>query len=121
MVPNTITGCQEATYLTEMDDNYSLSVDRGPDGVIAVHGDIDVAGGPILEAALLKADGSPVVIDLADVFFIDSSGLRCLLGAGRRARDRGTTVVLRGVGAEVRRLLEITGTTDQFSIEDARG
>ena len=108
--------------MTEMEDNNSLSVDRDSGGVIVVHGDIDVAGGPILEAALLKADdASPVIIDLADVFFIDSSGLRCLLGAGRRARDRGTTVVLRGVGPEVLRLLEITGTTDQFSIEDRHG
>ena len=107
--------------MSEMQDHNSLSVERSPGGVIVVHGDIDVAGGPVLEAALLKADNtSPVVIDVGDVFFIDSSGLRCLLGAGRRARDRGTTVVLRGVGAEVFRLLEITGTTDQFSIEDRR-
>lgn len=107
--------------MTEMDDNNSLSVELGADGVIVVHGDIDVAGGPILEAALVGADTtSPVIIDLGDVFFIDSSGLRCLLGAGRRARERSTTVVLRGVGAEVFRLLEITGTTDQFSIEERR-
>lgn len=108
--------------MTEMDDNHSLRVKRDPDGVIVVHGDIDVAGGPILEAALLKTDGTgPVVIDLDDVFFIDSSGLRCLLGAGRRARERGTNVILRGVGSEVLRLLEITGTTDQFSIEHRNG
>ena len=108
--------------MTEMEDNNALYVDRQPGGVIVVHGDIDVAGGPTLEAALVKADNtSPVIIDLSDVFFIDSSGLRCLLGASRRAGDRGTTVVLRGVGPEVLRLLEITGTTDQFSIEDRRG
>ncbi|MGZ7086230.1 MAG: STAS domain-containing protein, partial [Ilumatobacteraceae bacterium] len=59
-------------------------------------------------------------IDLADVSFIDSSGLRCLLGASRRARDRGTSVVLRHVGNEALRLLQITGTTTQFSIEDGR-
>ena len=108
--------------MTEMEDNHSLSVDRDATGAILVHGDIDVAGGPILEAALLTADGtSPLVIDLGDVYFIDSSGLRCLLGASRRARDRGTTVVLRKVGSEVLRLLQITGTTEQFSIEDRRG
>jgi anti-anti-sigma factor len=105
-----------------MEDNQSLTVDRDHGGVIFVHGDIDVAGGPVLEAALLDGvDTSPLVVDLSDVFFIDSSGLRCLLGASRRAHDRGTGVVLRGVGAEVLRLLEITGTTDQFSIEDRRG
>jgi len=75
-----------------MGNQNSLSVDNGPEGVIMVHGDIDVAGGPILDAAILdrENDGS-VVIDLGDVFFIDSSGLRSLLGASRRARSRGST------------------------------
>jgi anti-anti-sigma factor len=101
-----------------MENHDSLSVDAGPGGEIVVHGDIDVAGGPILEAAILgrESDG-PVIIDLADVFFIDSSGLRSLLGASRRARDRGANVVLRNVRSEVHRLLQITGTTEHFSIE----
>jgi anti-sigma B factor antagonist len=108
--------------LTEMGNQDSLTVDNGPEGVIVVHGDIDVAGGPILEAAILDREGNgAVVIDLADVFFIDSSGLRSLLGASRRARTRGANVVLRHVGSEVLRLLEITGTTEHFSIEPSRG
>ena len=108
--------------MTEMGNQDSLTVDNGPDGVIVVHGDIDVAGGPILDAAIhdREHDG-PVVIDLSDVSFIDSSGLRSLLGASRRARTRGTNVVLRHVGSEVLRLLEITGTTEHFSIETTRG
>jgi len=111
---------QEAT-LTEMGNQDSLTVDNDPSGVIVVHGDIDVAGGPILEAAILAREATgPVVIDLVDVYFIDSSGLRSLLGASRRARERGTAVVLRGVGPEVLRLLQITGTTEHFSIETNR-
>jgi anti-anti-sigma factor len=103
--------------------NYdSLTVEDVPGGVILVHGDIDVAGGPILEQALLRREGKgPIVIDLGDVYFIDSSGLRSLLGASRRARARGTTVVLRHVGAEVLRLLEITGTTSHFTVEIGNG
>ena len=102
-------------------NNDSLTIDDAG-GALVVHGDIDVAGGPVLEAAILEreADG-PVVIDLGDVFFIDSSGLRSLLGASRRAMDRGTKVVLRDVGPEVLRLLQITGTTGHFSIETSRG
>ncbi|MDP9464508.1 MAG: STAS domain-containing protein [Actinomycetota bacterium] len=105
-----------------MEHNHSLTVDNDPGGAIVVHGDIDVAGGPILEAALLERENEgPVVIDLGDVFFMDSAGLRSLLGASRRARDRGTVVVLREVGSELLRLLEITGTTEHFSIENSRG
>ena len=107
--------------MTDMGNYDSLTVENAPGGAIVVHGDIDVAGGPILEAALLRREGEAViVIDLGDVYFIDSSGLRSLLGASRRARGRGASVVLKRVGAEVLRLLEITGTTDNFTIETNR-
>lgn len=100
----------------------SLAVETTPAGILVVRGDIDMAGGPVLEAAMIEREQhGPVVIDLADVFFIDSSGLRSLLGASRRAHERGDVVVLRSVGPEVSRLLEITGTTGQFTIEGTRG
>jgi anti-anti-sigma factor len=88
-------------------------------GTLVVHGDIDIAGGPILEAYIQRfADGQPVVLDLDDVPFIDSSGLRTLLIAAGRDGTDGTTVRLRNVGATVRRMLEITGTAGQFEIEE---
>ena len=102
-------------------DNNSLTVEVGSDGSIVVHGDIDMAGGPILEEVILSRENShQVVIDLADVSFIDSSGLRSLLGASRRAQARKSSVTLRSVGPEVARLLQITGTTDQFVVESSR-
>lgn len=106
--------------MTDSTSNDALTIELA-DGVIIVHGDVDMAGGPVLEAAILQCEHhSPVVIDLADVYFIDSSGLRSLLDASRRARARGTEVVLRSVGAEVTRLLEITGTERQFVVESRR-
>ena len=107
--------------MSEMGNQDSLSVDIDGDGVIIVHGDIDVAGGPILDAAIRERENDgPVVIDLGDVFFIDSSGLRSLLGASRRANERDGTVSLRHVRSEALRLLEITGTTERFTIETGR-
>ena len=116
--------------MTGSTNDESLTIDVDDDGVIIVHGDIDMAGGPVLEAAMLRREdldrdvttgAQPLVIDLDDVSFIDSSGLRSLLGASRRARGRGTDVVLRRVGPEVARLLDITGTTSQFVIGSHRG
>ena len=102
--------------------NESLVVAVDPDGVIVVHGDIDIAGGPVLDAVLVANEtNAPVVIDLSSVSFIDSSGLRSLLSASRRASDRNTTVVLRSVGPEVVRLLQITGTTALFTIDAPTG
>ena len=95
-----------------------LSVDVDTSGAFVVHGDIDIAGGPTLESYVLRSeDGSPIVLDLRDVEFIDSSGLRTLLNATRQAQQHDTVVRLRNVGAAVRRMLEITGTADQFEIE----
>lgn len=107
--------------MTEADRNEPLTIDINSEGTIVVHGDIDIAGGPKLETVILSCEnGAPLVIDLSEVFFIDSSGLRSLLGASRRAHARNTTVILRAVGPEVARLLQITGTTDQFVIESRR-
>jgi anti-anti-sigma factor len=104
--------------MTQMpnDDLMQLHVDD--DGVIVVSGDIDMATGPLLDAAIARTSGDgPIVLDLGGVGFIDSSGLRTLLVASRHAADRHSHVVLRRIGPEVARLLEITGTTAQFTIE----
>lgn len=107
--------------MTDPSAHGTLRVHVTPDGVIVAEGDIDVAGGPVLDAAIveqeaqLPADGA-IVIDLTDVQFIDSSGLRSLLGASRRADERAGTVVLRSPSAAVQRLLEITGTSGQFEV-----
>jgi anti-sigma B factor antagonist len=107
--------------MTQGTNGAAITVEVSDDGVIVVVGDIDMASGPQVDAAILRCeDETPLVIDLAGVAFIDSSGLRCLLGASRRAAGRNTTVVLRFVGPEVSRLLEITGTSEQFVIESNR-
>jgi anti-sigma B factor antagonist len=107
--------------VTDVENRDSFSVFVDPDGVIVVSGDIDISGGPILQAVIVEREAdSSIVIDLRDVSFIDSAGLRSLLGASRRARGRGAAVTLRHVGAEVTRLLQITGTTEQFVIETRR-
>ncbi|MBI4935964.1 MAG: STAS domain-containing protein [Actinobacteria bacterium] len=92
-----------------------------------IAGDIDMAGGPILEDAMLAreaeltaAGGGDVILDLSDVHFIDSSGLRTLLAATRRAAGRGGSLELRWIGPEIIRLFEITGTMAQFTIASRR-
>jgi anti-anti-sigma factor len=96
-------------------------------GTIFVAGDIDMAGGPILERAMAEREvrlateeGGDLVVDLAAAHFIDSSGLRSLLAAARRAAARKAHVELRSVGPEVIRLFEITDTMDQFRIVSRR-
>ncbi len=87
------------------------------ESILVVHGDLDVAvGAEFVNAvdAVLSDDGSPtkVVIDLGDVEFIDSSGLRALLQV---QQSYGERIRVGAVSAAVHRLLEITGTLDHFN------
>jgi len=68
----------------------------------------------------MLGDADDLVVDIEGVQFVDSSGLRSLLAAARRAASRDARLELRGVGPEIIRLFEITGTTDQFNIASLR-
>lgn len=109
-----------------MDTNRNLLTATVADnGMIAVAGDIDMAGGPILEEVMLHREAQlamseDLVVDIAGVQFIDSSGLRSLLAAARRAVARSARLELQAVGPEVIRLFEITGTLEQFNIVSLR-
>jgi anti-anti-sigma factor len=67
-------------------------------------------------AAELDRPG-PTVIDCHAVEFIDSSGLRALLEARRRADRDGDQLILRQPSEVVRRILKITATDELFTIE----
>jgi anti-sigma B factor antagonist len=77
-----------------------------------------MASAPFLEAELdgvLDLRGGSVAVDLTEVTFLDSTGLRVLL----RARDRlGAFIVLVTESGQVRRLLEQTGVLELFKVVD---
>src|SRR3954454_19580618 len=60
--------------------------------VVIVDGELDTFTSPRLReflAALVNERDADVVVDLADVAFLDSTALGVLLAARRHARDRG--------------------------------
>jgi anti-sigma B factor antagonist len=74
-----------------------------------LEGELDMATVPVMEEALASAAAGrgPVTLDLSEVTFIDSSGLRAILTALRElAVDR---IILHGVHDAVRRTIEIVG------------
>ena len=83
------------------------------DRLIIVHGELDVATAPRLAALLtrLRERRHPVVLDLSEVAFMDSSGLRALL---RMHNRHGSSVRLGPVSTVVDRLLALTGTAEVF-------
>ena len=77
-------------------------------------GDIDASTAPELAEAFggeLPASGV-VVVDIADVTFIDSSGLGVFVDLN--ARMGSEMVTLRSAPRSVRRLLELTGLSSSF-------
>src|SRR5918998_6795406 len=77
--------------------------------LLRVGGELDLVSEPQLNDALDNAAGRPIRIDLSELTFMDSTGLRALLGAAR-AHEQLT------LGGElqpaVRRLLELTQTLE---------
>lgn len=58
-----------------------------------------------------------LVLDLGGVTFIDSAGLRSLIRAQRRTEQDGGSLVLRSPRPSTLRVLEITGLTDELTVE----
>lgn len=92
--------------------------DIGPSGV-ALQGEIDAHSAPgVAERfSTLPAGDADIVIDMAEVTFMDSSGLRVLLDLHQRAGEAGRRLVLRTPSQSVTRLLDVSGLSDHFIVE----
>jgi anti-sigma B factor antagonist len=92
--------------------------------VVVVTGEIDMATAPMLgrelTAAIESGDG-PVVLDLTDVTFFDSSGLRVAIVAHRDLgeQDRRLAVVCSPEG-HVRRTFALAGLADVLDLHPSR-
>jgi anti-sigma B factor antagonist len=84
---------------------------------VVARGEIDVATAPKLTAALdeLIAQGVRlVVLDAADVEFMDSSGLRVIVQSGTKLSEAGGRLLIDGMSGAVQRVLEIAGMLEQY-------
>jgi anti-sigma B factor antagonist len=92
--------------------------ERGGDLVLSLAGELDLADAPALREALRRAvERSPkrLVVDLAEVTFVDSTILGALVEA--RSALGGDSFALAAPGLEVRRALEVSGLDRHFTIE----
>jgi anti-anti-sigma factor len=78
---------------------------------VALAGDCDMAVREELTATLLAAVGrsTSVVVDLAEVDFLDSSGVHGLIAAHRAALERGGHIYLENPTGSVAAVLDLTG------------
>jgi anti-sigma B factor antagonist len=96
----------EATRLDLTDD---------VDGTLILVGEIDSYTAPAL-AKRLANEPQVLMVDLAGVTFIDSSGLRILVEAHQARIDSDASLTLRSPSAAVQRLLEISGLSSHLDV-----
>jgi anti-sigma B factor antagonist len=87
--------------------------------VVAVSGEIDLFTAPEFKqrvAAPIDAGRRHVVVDLSATTFIDSSSLGVLIGAHRRLRRQGGSLVIVCTSDAIAKTFRITGLDSVFTI-----
>jgi anti-sigma B factor antagonist len=93
-----------------------------PGTLIVARGELDVQSVPDLRARLAEAidrGKQRVVIDLAEVSFIDSLSLSALVGARRKLGDDGRLAIV-AVHEYVRLILQATGLEQVLDVFETR-
>lgn len=95
-----------------------------PDGRVAVlsaQGEVDIATSAVLRKALesIPAAADTIVIDLAGVSFLDSTGLGVLIGARRRLHRSGVRIMVVNAAPAVWRVFKITGLIEPLQVHAA--
>ncbi|SFO91548.1 stage II sporulation protein AA (anti-sigma F factor antagonist) [Amycolatopsis arida] len=89
--------------------------------VLTVSGEVDLAtAGEVTDAieAALRAPGTESVeVNLTEVSFLDSSGLRALVAGQKRAEEAGKRLVVSDPQPQVRKVMEITGLSEVLTAE----
>ena len=84
-----------------------------------VSGRLDTNTAPVLNADLTESlEGmTELVLDLKDLEYISSAGLRVLLAAQKKMAAAEGTMVVRNVGELVNEVFELTGFNEILTIE----
>jgi anti-sigma B factor antagonist len=89
--------------------------------VVAIQGELDVSTAPQVREPLSSAASDParpLVVDLTECEFLDSTGLATLLHGAKPAQNGESNVALVSPGGEVRRLLELTAIDRTIPVFD---
>jgi anti-sigma B factor antagonist len=88
-------------------------IDDGTTLLVMPRGELDVHTAPNMDRELERwtDDHKVLTVDVTELSFIDSTGLRTLFAARERVGDR---LLLAGPNRTLDRLLELTGTAELF-------
>ena len=101
-----------------MEMSIEVSRDDAGDTVLSVAGSVDlVSRDELIEVGLRELDRAGcrrLVLDMAGVSFMDSSGLSVLVTLDNEAQPRDVEIVVREPSQRVERLLALTGMRRRF-------
>ncbi|MGH9246641.1 MAG: STAS domain-containing protein [Acidimicrobiales bacterium] len=83
-----------------------------PTARVTLSGEFDLDGAPQVQSTLSSLAGqgiTSVVVDVAGLTFVDSTGLRAILAGREKLQAAGATLVLEGASGVVERVLDMTG------------
>lgn len=93
----------------------------GTTAEVALSGELDISTYEDALAQLEAAERSApelLVVDLAGLRFVDSTGVRLILSADERARETGRRLALRLGDGPARRVFTALGLVDRFEVLD---
>jgi stage II sporulation protein AA (anti-sigma F factor antagonist) len=93
--------------------------------VVSVRGELDLGTAPGLEGPLDEAIGArePLLIDLSECEFIDSTGIAMIVRAWQQLADGdggSGSVMICSANEQVRRVLDITGLEVSIPVYESR-
>ena len=98
-------------------NDQALRVERASDTIVLI-GEIDAhTAGQVRDTVLLVPEDADVRLDMSQVSFIDSSGLRVILEANQAIERNGRRLVLIAPSRPVTRVIEVAGLVSHLHIE----
>lgn len=99
----------------------AIAIVEDDDGTLRVSGELDAYSVPTLTSVLERraaADSGSVVLDMAEVTFVDSSALQALVEFHQRFVEKGGALLIASPSPALLRLLDITGLDKHLNIAE---
>ncbi|APU16706.1 MULTISPECIES: STAS domain-containing protein [Actinoalloteichus] len=97
-----------------------ITAEGHPSTRLSVAGEVDLSTAPELEqelgTAITATDAEEVTVDVAEVSFMDSAGLRVLVGGLRQAEEHGVRLTVVNPQSQLRKIIEITGLAEVLGL-----
>jgi anti-sigma B factor antagonist len=90
--------------------------------VVEVQGELDAHTSPVAQQQILSlvGPGSRILLDLTQVSFMSSAGIRMLLATHRSVKAGHATVALAGLSPDLKDTMSATGFLPYFAVYDTQ-